>query len=309
MINKFLVTQKGGVSFYAKHTILREFILLILQQSVVPPNLSINVFVGIHQWVDEFLPKGILNIGIQTEQFFDANGQKLWGTIRQSHLRLMCLKFDVILDFTEFNRPAYQNFNKDCRLVFGPYIFPKDKVAPSNIKSNDICFVGAINERRKKIISALSFEHSIKVILNEFGDQLNQKICNSAGVLNIHYQDGVYAEWPRILLAYLNGKILISEELGHPLIEGKHYLSIHSDLSEFCTSKIHENIWNDLALRYSFSDFLSKRDFRKIHLQPVKRLTLVLCTLYMRVKTILKKIERIFRKSFKSLKSLNFRIL
>ena len=300
MEKKYLITQVGDVRFYAKHKILRELLLLILQQSEIPSNLSINVFVGIHQWIDDFLPRNVLNIGIQTEQFFDANGQKLWGTIRQSHLRLMCLKFDVILDFTEFNSPAYQNFNKYCKVVFGPYIFPNDKVLPSNKKTTDICFVGAINERRERIISALSSEYSIKVIQNEFGDQLNQRVCECAGILNIHFQDGVYTEWPRILLAYLNGIIFISEDLGHPLVEGRHYLSIHSDLSRFSVSEAHENIWNDLAVRYSFSGFLSQNDFRKKRLQPTKRWFLLIFTTYMRVKAILKKVERIFRKLLKS---------
>jgi hypothetical protein len=300
MRKNYLIAQVGEVRFYAKHQILRELILLILQQSEVPSNLSINVFVGIHHWVDDFLPSDVLNIGIQTEQFFDANGQKLWGTIRQSHLRLLCLKFDVILDFTDFNSLAYKNINKHCRLVFGPYIFPKNKVYPSNKKSTDICFVGGINERRDRIISALSSEYSIKVIRNVFGDHLNKIVCECAGILNIHFQDGVYTEWPRILLAYLNGVILISEDMGHPLIEGRHYVSIYSDLSGFCASEIHENIWNDLAVRYSFSDFLSESDFKKIRLKPMNRWFLLICTVYMRVKTILKKFERFFRKLLKS---------
>ena len=54
MKKNYLITQVGEVRFYAKHQILRELILLILQQSEVPSNLSINVFVGIHHWVDDF---------------------------------------------------------------------------------------------------------------------------------------------------------------------------------------------------------------------------------------------------------------
>ena len=207
MKKNFLVTQIGEVCFYAKHQVLRELILMILQQADIPLDKNINVFIGIHHWLTDSLPKNTVNIGIQTEQLFDAKGKKLWGSLPDNHLRVACLKFDVLLDFTEFNNSAYKDFDKYNRVVFGPYIFSKEIKLPTREKFSEIYFVGAMNERREKIISELSRHYSVKIVKNEFGEQLNESLSRGAAILNIHFQEGVYAEWPRILLAYVNGKI------------------------------------------------------------------------------------------------------
>jgi hypothetical protein len=267
MKKKFLVTQIGDVRFYAKHQVLRELILLISQNAELLVHRRINVFMGIHHWTTDSMPNNALNIGIQTEQFFDENGLKLWGSIPDSYLKAACLKFDVILDFSELNKSAYQNFDQYNRVVFGPYIFPKKKISPSNIKASEICFVGALNDRREKIIFSLSNKYPIKLIVNEFGKQLNQSVSQSAAILNIHFQNGVYAEWPRILLAYINGKVVVSEDLGRPLIVGKHYCALDFDLNNVDFAEIHENIWQDFADNYSFADFLNSQNGQKVKLQ------------------------------------------
>jgi len=197
-----------------------------------------------------------LNIGIQTEQFFDANGLQLWGSLPEDHLKVACLKFDAILDFTKFNEPASKNFDKYNRVVFGPYIFPNKKLNSKKEDSSEIYFVGALNDRWRKIISDMSSLYSINVIKNEFGEKLNEALSRSAAIFNIHFQDGICTEWPRILLAYVNGKFLISEELGYPLIAGHHYYLLGSNLNEMNFAEIHKNIWEDFAIKYSFSEFV-----------------------------------------------------
>jgi hypothetical protein len=292
MKKKFLVTQLGDVRFYAKHQVLRELIRLISQNAEVLIHRRINVFIGIHHWIADSLPKNAFNIGIQTEQFFDANGLKLWGSFPDSYLKAACLKFDVILDFTELNKLAYQNIDKYSRVVFGPYIFPNKKISPSKEKLSDIFFVGALNDRRSKIISALSTKYPIKIIQNEFGEQLNQSVSQSAVILNIHFQDGVYAEWPRILLAYVNGKVVVSEDLGYPLIMGKHYCALDLDLMNVDFAEIHQNVGRDFADNYSFSDFLNAQNGRKIKLQTSEAWYLWWHSVSVRLEKIKKKIKK-----------------
>ena len=297
MKKKFLVTQLGDVRFYAKHQVLRELILLISQGANVLVDRPINVFIGIHHWIADSLPKNALNIGIQTEQFFDANGLKLWGSLPSSHLKAACLKFDVILDFTELNKLAYQNIDKYNRVVFGPYIFPKKKILPSKEKSSDVFFIGVLNERRSKIISALSKQYPVKIIQNEFGEQLNRSVSQSAAILNIHFQDGVYAEWPRILLAYINGKVVVSEDLGYPLIMGKHYCALDSDIKNTDFAEIHQNIGRDFADNYSFSDFLNAQNGQKLKLQTSEIWYLWGHSVSVRLEKIKKKIKKYLKLS------------
>jgi hypothetical protein len=289
MKKKFLVTRIGDVRFYAKHQVLRELILLISKQADISTDEQINIFIGIHHWMADILPKNAINIGIQTEQFFDANGQVLWGSLHSAHLKAACLKFDVILDLTEFNKPAYQNFDKYNRVVFGPYIFPKEQFSPLIEKSSEVCFVGALNERRRRIISEVSNQYSIKIIKNEFGEKLNQSVSRGTAILNIHFQEGVYAEWPRILLAYVNGKILLSEELGHPLSLGRHYCALDSDLAAVNFAEIHKNIYEDFAKKYSFSKFINSRNFKKIQLQFSENLYLLRLIITLRASRFLNK--------------------
>lgn len=292
MKKKFLVTQVGDVRFYAKHQVLRELMLLISQNEEFFVHRRINVFIGIHHWIADLMPKNAFNIGIQTEQFFDENGLKLWGSLPDSYLKAACLKFDVILDFTELNKLAYQNFDKYNRVVFGPYIFPKNKISYSNEKSSEICFVGALNNRREKIISALLTQYPIKIIENEFGEQLNQSVSQSAAILNIHFQNGIYTEWPRILLAYINGKVVISEDLGRPLIMGKHYCALDFDLKNVDFAEIHENIGRDFADHYSFVDFLNAQNGQKVKLQISETWYLWRHSASVRLEKIKKKIKK-----------------
>ena len=73
--------------------------------------------------------------------------------------------------------------------------------------------------------------------------------------MNIHFQQGVYSEYPRFLKACLAGKPFISEPMGDPLVEGVHYLP----LDEFPTAGTTERLFaaiRDLAARYSFSSLL-----------------------------------------------------
>jgi len=288
MKKKYLVAQINDVRFYAKHQVLRELILLISKQAEVFVHQRINIFVGIHHWIANALPSKALNVGIQTEQFYDAYGLKLWGSLPENHLKAACLKFDVILDFSEFNKPAYKNFDKYNRVVFGPYIFPSKKIIHKKENASEVHFVGALNERRQKIISDISKLYTIKVIKNEFGEKLNKTLSGSAGILNIHFQNGVYTEWPRILLAYANGKILISEELAYPLISGRHYYPLGSELNEMNSSQIHENTWQDFAGKYSFSEFINSEKFEKINILLSEKIFLMQQIFILRAENLLR---------------------
>jgi len=129
-------------------------------------------------------------------------------------------------------------------VVFGPYIFPSKK----NLfifKSGGFInlFYGGVNERRQEIIENLNLNYEI--VSGVLGIELKKIVSESLAVLNIHFQDGVYTEWPRLFSALLCGKVVISERLAKPLEPNIHYITIekHSDVN----IEDYELIYNNLA--------------------------------------------------------------
>jgi hypothetical protein len=107
--------------------------------------------------------------------------------------------------------------------------------------------------------------YSVKIVENEFGQSLNQTLGLSLAIMNIHFQQGVYAEWPRILLAYVNGKILLSEDLGHPLVTGKHYCALGCDLDEVDLIEIHGIFGFILLKNKIYQIFLNRKIYGKLN--------------------------------------------
>jgi hypothetical protein len=93
-------------------------------------------------------------------------------------------------------------------------------------------------------------------------------------------------------LAYVNGKVVVSEDLGYPLIMGKHYCALDLDLKNVNFAEIHQNIGRDFADNYSFSDFLNAQNGRKIKLQTSEAWYLCWHSLSVRLEKIKKKIKK-----------------
>ena len=198
-----------------------------------------------------------LAVGIQTEQMFDENGKKLWNAFNTRQLHRMVSRFDAILDLSHANAPAYSDLpiDQQRKVRFGPYIFPE--FIPQFVGgSGTPVFYGTPTNRRKKILRTLVSRGKISMIpRGTFGEDLAQMIASAPAVVNIHIDEGVYTEYPRLLNAYLNGKVIISERLAGPLVAGKHYADIMSTFDSSTASEIYRNFSN-FAQQHKVSSFL-----------------------------------------------------
>jgi len=76
-----------------------------------------------------------------------------------------------------------------------------------------------------------------------------------SAIVNIHSEDKLYTEVPRLVMAALNGKVVVSEKLSSEFIKGFHYM----DIDNFSTKNIRE-IYNNFSKftssKYSFYNYL-----------------------------------------------------
>lgn len=117
-------------------------------------------------------------------------------------------------------------------------------------------FYGSINTRRAELLKRLPTEYIAQLPLNTYGPDLDEAIANHLAVLNIHFDDGVYTEYPRLLSAYLNGKPLASETLDPSLVSGKHYLPLDDILNIERLREVYENFHVDYAQKHTLDDYL-----------------------------------------------------
>ncbi|MCB2127948.1 MAG: hypothetical protein KDE03_02430 [Rhodobacteraceae bacterium] len=118
-----------------------------------------------------------------------------------------------------------------------------------------LVFFGSISERRERILRDISAFTKVEVVPpGTYGDSLARKIASASAVINIHREDGAYAEVPRLLSAYRAGKVLISEPLAEPFIAGKHYIP-YDDPEGSDPREVFGNL-SRLAKEYRFSDLL-----------------------------------------------------
>jgi hypothetical protein len=251
---KTFIKNTGGIFFVSRRPILNEF-ANDLAKSIDEESINIKsrvwVFCGAHKkfyW--NWLRHG-KKILIQTEQFYDDNQKPMWGKnyIKNKILINNIIKSDLFIDLNECNIKFYKDELKLPRdilskIIFGPYIFP-NKIQKNNFANktkNELAFFGTLNDRRRDKIKTLPMH--VNVLNNAFGNSLKQSISESKAILNIHFEAGVYSEWPRILSAFHNRKILISEELSKSLTPNIHYMHIDS-INELEQKKI-DFIYNNL---------------------------------------------------------------
>lgn len=257
---KHQVANSGNIGFFAKSPPLIDLAKMISEDLNCENATALNVYVGIHQWRHDKLPRSRVNIGVQTEQYFDQNGKRLWGLRSDFDPHIYVAKFDVVLDLSRFNAKAYERVKGIDKVLFGPYIFPQSERQFKGPESDEIVFIGTNKYRRTSIIAAMKLQTdwNIKVISDQYFDQSRSTIEKCIGLLNVHYQEGVYAEWPRILMAYKSGKPLLSEPLGEPMDEGVHYYGLDQDVSMLDGISVFGRINADIATKYRFIDFLSQ---------------------------------------------------
>lgn len=290
---KYKVHRQQAVTVYAKHKVLKELArLLEFKDPPNPSNRSINIFVGAHEWLYDYLPITQINIGIQTEQFFDRNGNRLWGMFSDSSLAVLKAKFDLIIDLSFANSKIYAE--QDLEFVeFGPYIFPSSSKAFISSPAGSLIFMGAMNQRRKSALEKYQRQYNIQCVsVNTFGDDLDRQIKLSSAVLNIHFEEGIYTEYPRILLSYLNGKPVISEMLDYPMIPDKNYILIGDHFDSAKAKKIFQCFSKEIADNFKL-DLILKNPIKK-RKQPIAVQIFLFCaTSKFKLKKLAGKIGRV----------------
>ena len=252
-----LVASQGSVKFYAKNQALIDLAFMILEgNNFSSTHQKINVYIGIHEWIFDSLPNDILNIGIQTELLYDDFGRR-YVNYKYSFLpKIYEKKFHVILDLSDSNYLAYE---KPRNIFFGPYIFPEYKVIYNkNNNSNKGIFYGYLSNRRSIILKNFKKYLNFTVYTKIYYKELNPLIRQSRFVLGVHAGEGKYTEWPRLLLAYLRGKALVSELLCKNLLPGVHYLLINEIINDKKLNKTFKKVTEDFVGKFSFKKFLKK---------------------------------------------------
>ncbi|NHF73827.1 hypothetical protein [Paracoccus xiamenensis] len=246
---------RGGVRFVSPNGRLLRNLSLTLGQSI-PSDFPFEgtVYVCAHALFPE-TDEGV-SLGIQTEQYYDENGAKLWGDVPDQNISQMFDRYDHVLDWSYANKGRYEGLTQGDRLHFGPWVFPNEQVqfVPGDAP---FVFFGNMAERRRSVLRELAERVRIDILpKGSFGEVLSEAIRDSQGILNVHFDNGIYSEVPRILTAYHAGKAVVSEPLAQPFEAGKHYIPLDDPYS-FNPEEIFRNM-EKLAARYRFAEFLKK---------------------------------------------------
>jgi hypothetical protein len=221
------------------------------------PDQDIIVCIGAHKRFAGLRHRQGFKIFVQTEHFFDAEGMPLWRKPIWFRTLVNLFLCDLILDLSSYNKTVYQWLPARLRkkIVFGPRIFPSHPVryAQGNGK---VLFYGTINERRERLIKENS---AFTTLENEvFGSALEQSVAQASAVLNLHFVDARYTEYPRLLSAYLAGKPVVSDILSPELVAGRHYLPLTASLNAEALASAFEAFSVEFAAKNRFTDFLSR---------------------------------------------------
>ena len=262
---KIFETRSLGVTFLSRHALLDYFckdLALTLPKKM--PNRNIIFYCGIHENFSFLWYKKGVRVALQTEQFCDAKGRFLWPSKNKNFTRNIITaakNCDVFWDLSYNNIPYYKKIGVDNiiseKLISGPYIFPQSPIFIKKPINENLVFFGSINARRQKVLDSLS-KYSVNVLENgTFGRDLFEEIDASSAVLNIHYNEGVFTEAPRLLAAFLRGRVLCSETLGEPFISDFHYVSLES-IGSSDYNLVHENLAELVCKKFTMKDLIIK---------------------------------------------------
>lgn len=265
MLNK---TRQKRVDFISTQPALMDFcddLRRSLQHSEEALNSNIKLLVGLHKRppMRFYLPG--FKLGIQTEQLVDDNGHVMWGSKKKSlnRIRRALKSCDAILDLSESNRPVYESLlgykANQCELFFGPHIFPDRAVELDSVSSGKVIFFGTVKKsRRADVLESLNPAKFQILPEGTFGYDLKKHISSCSAILNVHFQDGVYTESPRLLSAYLSGKPFVSEALGRPFEKGIHYVGIDQAVTVDALEYSFHNLSRLVISKYSFIKLLNR---------------------------------------------------
>jgi len=231
------IKRQGGVTFVSRRPLLHHLACEIargLPAAFRPAHRRVVVHCGAHKRIP---PRWLLpgfRLAVQTEQLFDETGSRLWGSDMPAigaNLARAIRDADLFLDLNPANRRYYHQLGLPeatlRKLAFGPFIFPDHEPAYRAGNSGKVAFFGNTGgARRGAILSGITDFEVTCIAPGTYGQRLYPEVEQAEAVLNIHFQDGLYTEAPRLLTALSCGKPVVSEPLAPPFEEGVHYLAL-----------------------------------------------------------------------------------
>ncbi|MBP0482945.1 hypothetical protein [Sagittula salina] len=219
----------------------------------------VDVVLGVHRYSQLPRHRGRPLIGIQTEHFLDATGARTDETLKPRYLASYLRQCDLLVDLSPYNRPYYPWATRllaGQKLIFGPYLFPSRSVAFDPGRTDELLFVGALNDWRRKVLGSPGVP-PVRVETDLYGGALSERIRQAAAMVNLHRRPGVYSEVPRLLSAVLAGKAVVSEPLAPPFVAGRHYVPLGAaQAADFRAA--FEAMRDEIAARYSFEELLRR---------------------------------------------------
>ncbi len=256
------ILRAGSVQFVACHSVLADFARDLARALGAAPEVRRPVVIHVGAHLSSRLPghEDALQIGLQTEQILDATGKEMWFSFDSRRIEGLVSEFDLVLDLSIHNAPAYRSLpvSDRARVKFGPHIFP-DHPLPTLEPGQRLLFAGAVNSRRR---SALDDLGSRARVLEDgtFGEAADLALIAAEGMLNLHFVDGVYTEYPRLLKTVLAGRALWSEPLAEPFVEGLHYFAPTARPERAVHDRVQQAMAGMLSERYSLRRFLAALD-------------------------------------------------
>lgn len=251
------VTTQGRIRFLSTHPTL-DRVARTLAQSAARSAMHFpetDIWIGSHR--SKCVPRtpGRRLIILQTEQILDADGRQIWQKMSRRRILRQALGADLYVEWNLVNRPFYGPMPRlmPNRFLFGPYVFPD--APPERVPGQGCVFVGSLNARRREVLAA---HPGIRIPPADATlPQIDQAISEAAALCNTHSLPGAYTEVPRVLMAVLAGKPLVSEALSAPF-EPPAYLPLGTPLDSAATLDASFEALCRVGRRYPLSAALAK---------------------------------------------------
>ncbi len=250
------VTEHGAVQFLSTHPTLDRVARTLVQSLAAgdSPCDPTDIWIGAHRTSRVPRTRGRRLVILQTEQILAHDGSQIWHKMTRKRILRQALSADLFVEWNPINRPFYGIMPRllQNRFLFGPYVFP-DRV-PQRDPGEGSLFVGAFNARRTDVLAR--HPETEVLPLDAPLTEIDAAIARSAALCNIHSLPGTYTEVPRVLMAVLAGKPLVSEPLSAPF-EAPAYLPLGAPLDSTSLDQSFDTL-TDVARRFPLSKVIAK---------------------------------------------------
>ncbi|WP_226629821.1 hypothetical protein [Alloyangia pacifica] len=252
------VLEVGDLRFLTTHrTLALVARTLSASLATVPESFSpTDIWLGAHRAHRVPKTRGRRLVVVQTEQILDARGQVIETKLTRRRIARLALRADLFVDWNPQNRAFYGLLPRLAprRFLFGPYVFGTG--ARAQTPGEGLIFVGNLNAERQAKLGRLA---QVRALSMKAGlEEIDVAIASGAAMLNLHSLPGAYTEVPRVLMAHLAGKPLVSEPLAPPFEAGESYMLPEAPLTAEGLAHVWQGL-NAVAARYPIAEMLRSR--------------------------------------------------